>query len=324
MLDHIKKQRENLAKSFSVEKDPIVKGGPGSGRKKHSVSITKKNSAGGEAPGEYHYHARTQFEAEGMHIRKYGNKDAKHVTAESHNKEYEGKAKEDKVDAAHDPAKKHPGYTKTTFEQDIAESRRIQKSRIASTIGGGPLSNDEMEKSATDYFEKGRKANVGEVRKYGGKDYIKTANGWKLVGKNKGKYKEAHDAVHGKKEESYGADASKLSDDELEQKYNMYKKQSSHPDFNEHGKKLLAKYEGERNKRKKRSEKGGQKFEGFRSNKEEEKAWFKIKKEVEKEDLGLSEDGLNRQVDKRFKDKYGSDFMENDYDEEMDGGRPSK
>lgn len=62
-------------------------------RKKHSVSVTKDNSMGGEAPGEYHYHARSQFEAEGMHMRKYGSKDASKVTSDSHNAEYETKLK---------------------------------------------------------------------------------------------------------------------------------------------------------------------------------------------------------------------------------------
>lgn len=73
------------------EEDELEKGGVGSGRKKFTVNIHDKNSIGGEQPGDYHYQARSQFEAEGKHIRKYGKSDSKHVTADSHNKEYEQK-----------------------------------------------------------------------------------------------------------------------------------------------------------------------------------------------------------------------------------------
>lgn len=64
-----------------------------------------------------------------------------------------------------------------------------------------PLEHQEILKAQiAESFEKGGKAAViGEKRVFGGKDYIKTAKGWRPVGKNGGKVKDAHDAIHGKK-----------------------------------------------------------------------------------------------------------------------------
>lgn len=49
------------------------------------------------------------------------------------------------------------------------------------------------------------------------------------------------------------------------------------------------------------------------SEEEEEKAWLKIRKELVKEDLGLSEDGLNREVDAAFREAFGIDRGEREY-----------
>lgn len=88
----------------------------------------------------------------------------------------------------------------------IQKHQEEQRARIANSYKSESImSEDELTKSANEYFEKGgKKANVGEVRKFGGKDYIKTASGWRPVGKNKGKYKDAHETVHGKKESPQG------------------------------------------------------------------------------------------------------------------------
>lgn len=48
----------------------------------------------------------------------------------------------------------------------------------------------------------------------------------------------------------YGADPTKLSDEELKQKLDMYTKASKNPSFNEHGIKLLLKYQDESKRRK--------------------------------------------------------------------------
>ena len=48
----------------------------------------------------------------------------------------------------------------------------------------------------------------------------------------------------------YGADPTKLSDEELKQKLDMYSKASKNPNFNEHGIKLLLKYQDESKRRK--------------------------------------------------------------------------
>lgn len=50
---------------------------------------------------------------------------------------------------------------------------------------------------------KGRSAKpLGSKETWGGKEYIKTANGWKPVGKHGGAAKTAHDYVHGENKES--------------------------------------------------------------------------------------------------------------------------
>lgn len=82
----------------------------------------------------------------------------------------------------------------TPFEHD-----QINKSRIANTIGGPTLNEDQLEQVASNELEKGKKAAAGETRMFGGKKYIKTVDGWKLVGKTGGKVKEAHDTIHEKK-----------------------------------------------------------------------------------------------------------------------------
>lgn len=51
-------------------------------------------------------------------------------------------------------------------------------------------------------------------------------------------------------EKPYGADATKMSDKDLKSKLDMYSKASKNPKFNEHGKKLLKKYQDESDKRK--------------------------------------------------------------------------
>lgn len=97
------------------------------------------------------------------------------------------------------------------------EYQQLQKSRIAISIGSKALTDEELEKSATDFFEKGRKAAQGEVRKFGGKDYIKTANGWRIVGKNGGKHKDVAETLHGKKEGVGNDPSSKEAAHPLEQ-----------------------------------------------------------------------------------------------------------
>jgi hypothetical protein len=74
------------------------------------------------------------------------------------------------------------------------EYQAIEKARIAEAFNGDQAGEIEVE-----HLEKGKKAMPGEKREFGGKEYMKTASGWRLVGKNKGKTKDAHDTIHGKK-----------------------------------------------------------------------------------------------------------------------------
>lgn len=60
---------------------------------------------------------------------------------------------------------------------------------------------------------KGRKAEViGTKKTYGGKEYIKTANGWKPVGKKSGAAKQAADFVHGDEYKQTDGDSIKHGD----------------------------------------------------------------------------------------------------------------
>jgi len=53
-----------------------------------------------------------------------------------------------------------------------------------------------------DLLEKGgKRAVMGEKRMFGGREYIKTPDGWKFHGKGKGKKAQAHHAAHGQKKE---------------------------------------------------------------------------------------------------------------------------
>lgn len=60
--------------------------------------------------------------------------------------------------------------------------------------------------SAADFIEKGKKANLGETRDWGGKKFQKTVNGWVPFGENGGKTEK-----HGEKEE-VGSDSKKMKD----------------------------------------------------------------------------------------------------------------
>lgn len=69
---------------------------------------------------------------------------------------------------------------------------QIKKS-ISSSIGGVTLSDSVLEKAASDFFEKGGKgAVIGEIRTFGGRQYIKTHEGWKFHGKGTGKKAQEH------------------------------------------------------------------------------------------------------------------------------------
>lgn len=363
MLDHIRQNRENMLNTFS-NKDELIKGGPGSGRK------IGKTRSGKDVYDTYAHPSHNDFTAEdhrdarklnydkavslqeGKAYSEYNGKNSKevtrlHIQASNHSSaaEYGDVHKGEKVsmdkDELIDEHKKLVATLESNSHEDDKEEAKDQKkelkdlkksedltpfehqelikSQIANSLYGSALTDEELEKSANDYFEKGKKAaTIGEQRTFGGKEYIKVASGWRLVGKNKGKHKDVSEMLHGKKaafqagdkvkvaaagsktkgfvshiekdgtvwitrhddptpgsgggwdpnhlaklsleeldsfedklnKQVYGADVEKMSDADVEAKYNQYKKVSSNPNFNEHGKKLLAKYEAEMNKRK--------------------------------------------------------------------------
>lgn len=115
----------------------------------------------------------------------------------------------------------------------IKQRRQQLNDNIKSSYVGGQLTTPELEKVATDFFEKGgRGAVIGEIRKFGGRDYIKTPTGWKFHGKGTGAKTQQHIAnstrhtagqviVEEKHEES-DRDFSKVTNEELENEFNNY------------------------------------------------------------------------------------------------------
>ena len=77
-----------------------------------------------------------------------------------------------------------------SFDFEHAHKRREQiKQNIEKSYNSNlpNLSNEDLEKSANDFFEKGgKRAVIGERRTFGGREYIKTAQGWKFHGKGIG------------------------------------------------------------------------------------------------------------------------------------------
>lgn len=66
----------------------------------------------------------------------------------------------------------------------IRQRQQQLAKNIQSSYIGERMDQMELEKAATETFEKGdRGATIGEIRKFGGRDYIKTTDGWKFHGK---------------------------------------------------------------------------------------------------------------------------------------------
>lgn len=74
----------------------------------------------------------------------------------------------------------------------LKQHQELRKS-ISSSIDSLISSDEDFAKCVNDYFEKGgRGAVIGETRTFGGREYIKTANGWKFHGKGTGKKATEH------------------------------------------------------------------------------------------------------------------------------------
>lgn len=79
--------------------------------------------------------------------------------------------------------------TQTPFEH-----QQLLKAQIAGSFNTeNALSSEELEKSADDFLQKGgKRAVIGEKRMFGGREYIKTASGWKFHGKGSGSKATSH------------------------------------------------------------------------------------------------------------------------------------
>jgi hypothetical protein len=69
------------------------------------------------------------------------------------------------------------------FDHLHKKQENLFKSNMKAIYGEEDLEKAALINSATDFLEKGKKANLGEVREWSGKKYQKTAQGWKPVGK---------------------------------------------------------------------------------------------------------------------------------------------
>jgi hypothetical protein len=95
------------------------------------------------------------------------------------------------------------------------EFQQLQKGRIAGIYKAGEtLSEEELEESATNFLEKGGKsAVIGEIRTFGGRQYIKTSEGWKFHGKGGGAKAQSHVAS------SLGHHVAKVTGDDVDAAY---------------------------------------------------------------------------------------------------------
>jgi len=110
------------------------------------------------------------------------------------------------------------------------EHRELVKSQIAGSFNENTpsLSDEELEKSAEDTLEKGgKRAVIGERRQFGGREYIKTKDGWKFHGKGSGVKATSHregaldhhvETGKGAGEKKEESEHSKLSDADLERR----------------------------------------------------------------------------------------------------------
>ena len=88
------------------------------------------------------------------------------------------------------------------------EHQQMIKQQIAGSYNSTTpqVSKEELEKSANDFFEKGgKRAAVGEIRTFGGRQYIRTTDGWKFHGKGTGKKAQEHSAATSKHSETESA-----------------------------------------------------------------------------------------------------------------------
>jgi len=87
------------------------------------------------------------------------------------------------------------------FEKAIKQNTLAREQKVAqfaTDISGGDRMVDQI---TADFLEKGgKRAVIGEIRSFGGRDHIKTANGWKFYGKGKGSKAKAHKESSGKKD----------------------------------------------------------------------------------------------------------------------------
>lgn len=67
------------------------------------------------------------------------------------------------------------------------------KKSISNSFAGERLTIEELEKSASDYFEKAKAITpLGTIKEFGGRPYIKTNDGWKYHGKGTGAKAQEH------------------------------------------------------------------------------------------------------------------------------------
>ncbi|MBJ7437020.1 MAG: hypothetical protein JHC54_15350, partial [Acinetobacter sp.] len=66
--------------------------------------------------------------------------------------------------------------------------------KLATNLEKGLISDEQFSQAvdSLDLIKGGKKATIGEIRKFGGREYIKTASGWKFHGKATGTKTQEH------------------------------------------------------------------------------------------------------------------------------------
>lgn len=201
--------------------------------------------------------------------------------------------------------------------------QELIKSRIARSYNNETvkLTDNELEESAIIFFEKGgKRAAIGERRTHGGREYIKTANGWKYTGKEKGKKAQEHIKNHSSSEKKENSSQNNDSGSQTKDKKEQVKKYIG--DMSRAEKLSVAKQFGIKDAdklptssldRKIIDANIKKKFEDFKSAKREEKESFMDKQRRFAEE-GKAERDSKLKENTVGKDKSGNDVSRKDSD----------
>jgi len=109
------------------------------------------------------------------------------------------------------------------------EFQKAQNAKILSCYNTDETLSDLQKAEILDIEKGGKRALIGEKRTFGGREYIKTADGWKFHGKGTGTKAQEHVAgATAKTEEKQSANRVR----EIIDRLNQGRQEMSHPDWN--------------------------------------------------------------------------------------------